>query len=386
MAWVDENINTYVRDLIRPVLHSTYVSVRPLLAILAGRDKANLDRLGDPDAGAFWGGNNIGIGERNMLSGSLTHKFRYQKSQTDAAAVVTEGAATPTSTVFSEDNVGTAGVNWTHFWNPLKIREDSILNAQNVSGKNGEMGRLQIASIIEEAIGMGFQRALEKQQSNLWTSELSAGQQSFSAQTWPGYIGVQQWCDDGGVTSGAATVGGVDRTVETELKGNAKSVGSTDFGDGAGEVNIRGIRQVRLFDMYGSVRKKYASAGNLIVTTPEIWEGISNAADLRNQVNSSDIREFAISGFKNPLVKIDDALVAWDHDCPDGEMYFLTPEFWTFEIQSGANFAVEPWQRKWLVDEGGEYYRFTNIHTKSRLVCRRPDLQVKLTDVVALNS
>ena len=132
MAWVDENINTYVRDLIRPVLHSTYVSVRPLLAILAGRDKANLDRLGDPDAGAFWGGNNIGIGERNMLSGSLTHKFRYQKSQTDAAAVVTEGAATPTSTVFSEDNVGTAGVNWTHFWNPIKVREDSVLGWSTV--------------------------------------------------------------------------------------------------------------------------------------------------------------------------------------------------------------------------------------------------------------
>ena len=386
MAWVDENINTYVRDLIRPKLHSTYVAVKPLLAILAGQDKANLDRLGDPKAGAFWGGKSIGIGERGMLAGSLTHKFRSQKSQTDAASVVQAGGATPTSTGFGEDNVGTAGVNWTHFWNPLKVREDSILNAQNVSGTNGEMGRLQIASILEEAVSMGFQRSLEKQQAQLWAGTLSSAQQDFSVQTWADYIGVTHWCGNGVATSTEATVGGVDRTSHTQLKGNEVAVGSTDFGDGNGELNLRGIRKVRLLGTYGSIRKRQANAGNLIITTPDIWEGLANEAESKNQINSSDIRELAVAGFKNPLIRHDDALIAWDHDCPSGHVYFLTPESWTFELQSGANFEIEPWERKWRVDEGGEYYRFTNIHTKSRLVCRRPDLQVKLTGVVALNA
>ena len=386
MAWKEENINAYVRDLIRPHLHSSYVAHKPLLSMLMGADKANLDRLGDPKLGMFVGGRNLGIGEKHMLAGSKTHSFRYQKSQTDVATNVQAGAATPTSSGFAEDNVGTAGVNWTHFWNPLKIREDTLNNIQNGSTGHGESGNIQIASVLEEAIAMGFQRALEKQQSQLWAAELSAAQQNFDTQTWVDYIGLRQWCDDGVNDTDHTIVGGVDRTIHTQLKGIVTDVSTVDFGDGNGEVNIRGLRQLRLLPAYGSMRKLRANAGRLIITSPALYEGLANAADLRNQINSNAVREFAETGFKNPYIVVDDMIITWDHDCTATELYMLTPESWVFEIQAGSNFNVEPWTEKWRSEEGGDYYRWTQIHTKSRLICREPWLQHKVVGAVALNA
>ena len=383
MAWKEENINAYVRDLIRPHLHSSFVAHKPLIAILMGADKANLDRMGDPKLGMFLGGRNIGIGERNMLAGSKTHSFRYQKSQTDVATVVQAGAATPTSSGFAEDNVGTLGVNWTHFWNPLKIREDTISNIQNGGTGHGENSNIQIARVLEEAVAFGFQRSLEKQQAKLWAGTLTSAQQDFDVQTWADYIGVTHWVDNGATYD---TIGGVDRTVHTQLKAVQNAVGGVDFGDGNGEVNIRGLRQLRLLDTYGAVRKKRANAGTLVITTPAIWEGLANAADLRNQINSNSIRPFAETGFKNPYVEVDDMIITWDHDCPAAELYMLTPDSWVFELQAGSNFNVEPWTEKWRSEEGGDYYRWTQIHAKSRLICREPWLQMKCTGVVALNA
>ena len=122
MAWVDEGINTYVRDLIKPVLHSSYTKSKPLMAWLIGQTATGKDRLGDPNVGALFGGMDLGIGEKSEINGSITHKFRYQKGQTDAAEVKgSDDVDTPTAGSFAEDNVGTAGVNWTHHWNALKV-------------------------------------------------------------------------------------------------------------------------------------------------------------------------------------------------------------------------------------------------------------------------
>lgn len=383
MAWNDEDINTYVRDLITPMLHSSFVSAKPLLSWLIGSAATNKEKLGDPKVGAFFGGQDMGIGERSEMAGSKTHKFRYQKSQTDAASVVTAGGSTPVASGFAEDNVGSAGVNWTHFWNPLKIREDSLLNARNSGTSEGKA--IMIASIMEEAVGFGFQRSLEKQQAELWTDTLSSAEQAQDTQTWNGYIGLQHWVDDGVHLAAAATVGSVDRTAETELKASAINA---DAGFTNDVLTIRMLRQVRLLDQpggsggtthpNGAPRKRQANAGQLVILPPDLWEVLADECDGKNQINSNDIRPFAVAGFTNPVLRIDDMVVVWDHDCPAGEAYVLTPDSWVFEIQQGANFTIEPWTRKWTAEEGGHYYRWTNIHAKARLICRKPWLQTKI--------
>ena len=381
MAWVDEDINTYVRDLIKPKLNSVYAKAKPLFAWIAGSSKAGLDSLGDPDVGAFFGGRNLGIGQRSEIAGSKIHKFRYQKGQTDAATSVDAGGSTPVASGFAEDNVGTAGVVWHHLWNPVKVREDSVLNVMN-GGFSDEMTRLKIADVIEEAMGMAFQMQLEKQQAQLWAGTLTSAQQDADSQSWADYIGVTHWCDDGVNTAAQNTVGGVNRTVHTQLKGNvlrASELAST-------VLTLRVLRQARLLQDGGGTtdwhyhrqpRRAQADACSLIITTPTLWEKIANDADAKNQINSNDIPQFARAGHMNPLIRMDDSLIAWDHDCPSGEVYWLTPDQWTFETQRGANFKVEEWQRKWLNEEGGGFYRWTQIHTKARLTCRRPDLQIK---------
>ena len=388
MAWSDEGINTYVRDLIRPKLNSTFTKAKPLLAWLIGSAGTGKDSLGDPNVGAFFGGETIGMGERAVINGSLTHKFRYQSGQTDSAEVRgSDDSDTPTAGSFAEDNTGTAGVNWTHFWNPIKVREDSVLNAQN-GGMSGEMTRLKIASVIEEAVGMGFQRQLEKQQSKLWSGTLSSAQQSHSTQTWADYIGVTHWVSDGASTgeTGYATVGGVDRTVETELKAFSPY---TTAGHSAATISARKLRQFRLgiFNSYTAgpytdgPRSRWNNAGSLVITTPTLWETIAddvtNSTSSTRNVDANNIPQFAKAGFTNPVVMVDDMTVVFDWDCPANHVFWLTPETWTYEIQKGANFMIEPWQKKWLNEEGGAYYRWTQVHHKARLTCRRPDLNVK---------
>lgn len=384
MAFVDEGINAYVRDLIKPILNSSYTVSKPLLAWIIGSNATGKEKLGDPKVGAFFGGENLGIGQKSQISGSKTHKFRYQKGQTDSAEVRgSDDADTPTAGSFAEDNVGTAGVNWTHFWNAIKVREDSLMNAMNGGGSD-EMTNLRIASVMEEAVGQGFQRSLEKHQAQLWAGTLSSSQQDHDTQTWADYIGVRHWVDDGG---SYATVGGVSRTTHSELR--AHSPTSTEAWADT-EVTVRRLRQLRLgiYSAYTAgpysegVRSRFNSAGNLVITTPTLWEKLADEASNNSSIQrftTTDVPQFARTGFKLPVLKADDMTIVFDHDCPAQEVYMLTPEFWTFEIQSGANFTIEPWTKKYLTEEGGAFYRWTTIHAKSRLTCRRPDLQIKVT-------
>lgn len=374
---IDSGIDTYVRDVIKPMLHSSFSERKALTAWLAGGNVAALDSLGDPNAGAIIGGMNLGVGQRAQ-SGGKTRKIRYHKDQTDAAAQVDAGGATPTATGFAEDNVGTFGMNFTTFVNAIKIREDSILDVQN-GGFSDEMTAVKIAEIVEESVGQGFQRSLENLQSQLWTDTLTSTEQNVDTQVWKGTLGLQHWCSDGAST-GETTfthVGGVDRTTDTELKGNIID------GDGLGSSvpTLRLVRQARLLSTHGAIKKKYAKAGDILITTPDLWDVLANEADGNNQINSNGIPRFARSGFNQDVIQLDDMVIVYDHDCPAGEMYLLTSDFWDFEVQKGENFRISNWVKKHETEEGGERYRWANITAKFRLTCRRPDLQVKFRDM-----
>lgn len=384
--WLDTGINAYVRDLIKPMLHSAFARAKPLTAWLAGESTTGLDKLGDPDVGLFYGGKDLGIGQKSQISGSVTHKFRFQKDQTDAATNVTAGGDTPVAGGFAEDNVGTCGVNWTQFMAPIKVREDSILNAVNGGGSD-EMVRLKIADILEEAVSQGFQKSLESLQTNLWTGTLTAAQQAATVQTWANCIGVLHWCDDAVLgTTTYNIVGGVNR-----LGGDGQGVlkGNVVDGDTIGStITLRQLRKMRLLTNpdgtnnlpNGALRSKRANAGNLIILNPTLWEKLANDADSNNQINSNDIPQFARTGHMNPAIRLDDSFLVWDHDCPANTFVMLTTADWVFEVQQGSNFVIGDWTKKWESEEGGGFYRWTNIHAKYRLTCRRPDLQLKGID------
>jgi hypothetical protein len=378
MAFLSEGINTYVRDLISPMLHSSFAEAKPLTALLAGSSIRGLETLGKPNESVFWGGKNLGIGQKHELAGSKTHTFRYHMQQTDATSQVDAGGVTPTASGYAEDNVGTAGMNWYVFQAPMKVRVDSVQNARNASFP-GAMQRLKIAGVMEEAVQQTFQRQLEELQSALWTGTLTSAQQSVDIQNWVDLLGMQHAISDGSSTGETAFnyYGGVDRTVETTLAANIIDGDSLT----SSVPTLRLLRQSRLLTTYGAIRKKRSSAGKLAITTPDLWEVLADEAEPFNQINSNDVRAFAVAGFNAPLIRLDDMYITFDHDCPSGELYVLTPEDFVFEVHSDENFQPAPWVRKDRTEEGGNRYLWSNISAKCRLTCRRTDLNIKMRDM-----
>lgn len=374
MGWNQQGVDAYVTRLINKKLRSSFVNVKPLLAILIGRDKAAMDKIGDPQFGVMVGGAKYGAGKRKTMLGSISHEFRYQKSQTDEAEALEYRAAnTPTATGFAEDNVGTAATKWSRFINPVKIDEDDVENAQ---------GDTAIANIIEEAVDMAMQRHLEKHQSSLWTGSLTSAQQN--AKMWLGYLGLQHTISDGSTDSANyATYGTVDRTVagQTALQGNVYTAANlvTDGYLADSQVKLRLIRQIK--HVLGGMKHKHPKAGNLIITTSALWETLADEADGKAQIfrSSTSVPEMAVAGFELPVIKYDDAIITYDPDCPDGELYALTTECWSYEIQKGSNFQIQKWTKKHETEEGAPRYRWTNINTKARLTCTEPWLQAKVT-------
>lgn len=374
MAISYDQVNIWVRELIKPKLHSSYVQMKPLLYVLAGKTVANLDSLGDPQAGVVWGG--AGIGRATMLqqAGSFNHRFSYQKTEADASSHVALDGATPTATVYGDDLVDNAETRWTDFWGPLRLRKDR-LDAAISSGNN-----LRVASLTEAAVSMGFNRHLQKHQSELWTGTLTEAQQDL--EVWPNYIGVQHTCDG----SGTDFYGGKDRSSETELRGKEYTAGALAtagaIASGGTVPLLRMVRWLKSENTTGGVANRYAGAGDLAITTPSLWNVLANEAEGQHTIYDSQtqIPGMMLSrSMQYPVIKKDTTLITYDPDCPDGEFYLLSTDFWVFEVQKGNNFAIDEWQKKWLNDEGGAKYLYTQIHAKTRLTCYRPDLQVKIT-------
>ena len=77
-------------------------------------------------------------------------------------------------------------------------------------------------------------------------------------------------------------------------------------------------------------------------------------------------------------------IVVWDDQCPSGHIYWLTPEFWFWEILAGANMEMaDEWIRKDHTEEGGGWYRWNNAKMVCRMGCGRYDLQIKGTGFTA---
>jgi hypothetical protein len=384
--WINEGIHTYARSLISSQLYTSFSTVRPLFSLLAGKSREGLSRLGDPKFGAFVGGSGLmGMGTRALMTGARMHEFRFQKAQTDAATSVgdeTEAAGeTPTASSFAEDNIGTAGIVWSEFRAPLKIREDSIQDAMEEGSQDRR--QVKIASLIEEAVSQGFQRELDKLQSRMWDGTLTAAQQSSTAQKWSDIIGLDHTVSDGSKTGETSFTiyGTVNRTVETTLASTVLEDPATTFGSTA--IKLKWFRQLKYDNDVAGIANKTSGAGDLAITTPALWMALADQVDERHVFYDTSIPQIGMAGFKNPVIVYDGTVIAFDPDCQSGQVYLLTSDSWVYEVHRQENFKMQDWVKKHETEEGGEKYRWSNISAKSRLVCREPWAQAKVTNATA---
>tara|TARA_Y100000310_G_scaffold336614_1_gene421642 strand:+ start:917 stop:2047 length:1131 start_codon:yes stop_codon:yes gene_type:complete len=371
MAISFDQANVFIRQLIRDQLYSSYVQVKPLLNVLAGSSVTGRDSLGDPQAPVIWGGAGIGRATLRRQSGSYQHEFKYQDAETDASAAVGLDGTTPVATVYGDDLVKKAAIRWTDFWAPLRIRKDRL---------DGAKSNLAVGSLMEDTVAMGFNKTLEKHQSELWTGTLTEAQQD--AEVWATYLGVQHSCDG----SGSDFYGGQDRAVHTALQG--KEYAATALAT-AGAITasttiplLRMVRWMKTENTTGGLCNRWAGAGSLAITTGSLWNVMANEAEGQHTIydRGQEVPGLQMArGSKFPVIVKDGTYITYDPDCPSGEFYLLTPEYWVYEVEAGNNFLIEEWQKKWLNDEGGSKYYYTQIHAKPRLTCYRPDLNVKIT-------
>lgn len=381
MALQYEQVNTYVRRLIKPKLHSSYLKTRALLYFMAGAAATNLNRLGDPQMGVVFGGMNLGAAQRETLNGSYNHEFKFQKAKTDAGGTTTGNDPTPVATKNADENVALAGTRWVNFWHPLRISE-AVMRAAK--------GDLAVGKVLEDAVGMGFQQALDKQQDSLWTGTLNAAQQD--GREWPNHIGLTHTVSDG--TTDSSTYdpyGGQLRSVYSQLKANINTQSALQS---AGAIpdkkpTLSLIRQLRIINAYGGIANQNYRAGRLVITTPDLWNVLAVEAEGKHTIYDAGKEVPGVGmavGFEYPIIKKDTTFITYDTSCPTGELYMLTPEVFTYELQAGGNYEIQPWVEKWQTEEGGAYYRWTQIHAVSRFTCEEPWLQTKVTGLTVSGS
>lgn len=371
MAINFDKVESHVRRLIKPTLYSFYVQSKPLLYVLAGSSIAAKDKLGDPNMGIVWGGAGIGRAKLKQQAGSYQHEFRFQSSQSDATESVGIDDSTPHATVFVDDLTEVAAIRWTDFWTAIRIRKDRLDAAK---------GDLAIGALIDDAMAFGFNRQLEKHQSDLWTGTLDeAGQ---NAEVWSTYLGLQHATDG----TGTDFYGGKSRATFDQLRGKeyASTVLATNGAIAASSTKplLRMFRHMKTDNASGGITNRYANAGSLAITTAALWNVLANEAEGNHTIYDSNTKIPGLMhdvGMKYPVIVKDTTMITYDPDCPSGEAYLLTPEFMVFEVEAGNNFVVEPFQKKWLNDEGGKKYVYAPIHAKTRLVSYRNDLNVKIT-------
>jgi hypothetical protein len=371
MAINFDQVNVHVRQLIKKQLFSSFVQVKPLIWFLAGQSVQSLDTLGDPKSGAVFGGIALGQATMKTQAGSFQHEFRFQSAEPDASSHVTLDGSTPVSTVFVDDLMKKAATRWTNFMAPLRIRQHRLDAAK---------GDLAIGSLFEEAMAVGFNKSLEKHQTELWTGTLTEAQQDL--EVWPTYLGLQHTCDG----TGTDFYGGQSRATYDMLRG--KEYAATALAT-AGAITasttvplLQMFRHMKTNNTVGGIANRYAGAGSLVITTPDLWNVLATEAEGKHTIFDSNTEVPGMmlhTGMKYPIIKKDTTFITYDPDCPSGELYQLTPEFWVYEVEKGNNFKVMDWKNKWETDEGGAYYVWNQIFAKARLTCHRPDLQIKIT-------
>ncbi|QDU34275.1 hypothetical protein KS4_23420 [Poriferisphaera corsica] len=367
-------IDAYIGRYVIRKLHTSYITRSPLRYFIVGEDKKELLKLGKPNESVVFGRKDMGSAQRKKLAGSKGVEIRFQKDVPDPPTAGSyNGETTPTATKYAEDLVETGEIRWSEKWTPLKIREHSLRMAR----KSGNMANF--AAIAEEVVQMGMNEHIKQDNTDLHEGTLTTEQQD--AEVWNSYLGLRHTLSDGqGDESGYRYYAGKDRNTYTQLQAKVVDVAAETAAGRLPDTKIR-LNLARKADtVYGM--NQYTEGGvGLCLVSADLYEPLAEEANKRASIyrESIGVPDFAVDGFKYPVIQVGNKFITYDSGCKTGEMCCLNLDDWMFEVQDDANFQLEPWQRKWLNEEGGGYYRWTQIHSVTRLSCARPWAQLKYT-------
>lgn len=371
MPWVKKELDVFLRRNVYPKITSHFANVKPLLFMLVGQDKAQLDKLGDPQTGLMFGGRSLmGDSTRQSVAGDEQHEFPYQRAQIDPTETIEYRGDTPTATNFAEDNFGTAAHKWADYWQAFKFGQHSVEMSHN--------DQLRLESILELTTMQALQRMLERIQNDLWNGTLTESQQK-SVRLWQNILGMRHQVDDG-TTSGYGTLGQVDRTVEPGLQAKVRAAGTEVSAGGIPDSKVR-LDLLRRNKIQYGLTNKFAGAGDFAITSNALFNVLAEEAEARNQrIVEGGVPEIGMEGFTLPMIQYGSTWITYDPDCPEGELYHLTSRSWVLEVREGSNFnLVDGIKEKWNQEEGGGYYNWGQFRAQMRLVCREPHLQMKWT-------
>jgi len=380
MAFNPEKSLTYTRYLVMKRLISAHTRANTTCALVCGQRVAGMSKLGDPNAGAFFGGKNLGIGKRAEILGSANHVIRRQSEQADESEGVGLDGDIPSATKFGDEMVDLAATHWSDFWVGMRVHKDRVDDAK---------GDTAIASVFEETVAMYLDQKLATKNKNLITGTLSASQQD--EYTWTNNIGLIHAISDGvGAESAYAQYARKDRTVETYLKANVVAAATlVTNGVLANTVpTFEMFRAVRYITTYGAPALKIAGGAKCWGLPPDLWIVLANALDDKSSIYFSagqPIPQYGImTGMDQPSFMKDDMLFYIEQDLPAGTAIGLTLEEICYEVQKGNNWVVEPWVPKWKYEEASKKYYWSKIHCKDRLTLKDLRGFTKITGLTAV--
>ncbi|MFP4145295.1 MAG: hypothetical protein ACLFV3_09140 [Phycisphaeraceae bacterium] len=373
MAYLREGMDAHVRDAVFDRLHSPYVQFHPLMYFFGFRKAENMQKLGTPNTTTVYGGADMGKSELEETNRAAWHEFQYQKEEPDDGDQIADvGASTPTASGFAEDNVGTLKTAWTLIMEPVKIRVQSLEDAQSETA---------IGSVIDKSVNPVMNRWLKRVNNQLWNGTLTGAEQE--KKLWKQLLGVVHTLTEDN------TYGQVDRSVETNL--NPLVIDApADLQTTLVDLNINRYVNVG-FTRKTSGEKVAGLAGKsdngrgvtLFITTEELWNALADQADSRFQIHTNGIPGHALSGFTFPVIDKDGVYYTYAPDVADGCMVGLNLDTWVIEVHRKHNFQFTGFRPKWLEEEGGGMYEWGQFHTQIRQTCRMPWLNAYITNLTA---
>lgn len=362
-------IDTYVLERIEDELQSKYIKNNPMLSFFAGQGVEGMAKFGAPKTTTILGTGGLGRAERASLAGDVKHTFRYQIREPDDGRTMEEGGAVPTASGFAEDNVGTAFTHWTHYVEPLKIREHSLLYAGDK--------KLNIGRLVDEAVGQTANAMLKRINTGLRFGAPTRTDQAKNL--WPQFIGTRHALTKNNFCYG------VDRSIETFLNPVVLTAEEVlGAGNTAVKLQIPRILAAGRSGVFSGMKynSKSGVGPTLFVTTNDLWLDLADQIDGVGQIIHSGQPKKGVGGFGQDVIQYDKYFFISDEEVPEGEMECYDLDTWLFEVHKDLNFKIPPfgeWSKKWRSQEGGEYYRYTEMELMARLTCRRPWDNARIT-------
>ncbi|MDP3972433.1 MAG: hypothetical protein Q8P61_05950 [Candidatus Nanopelagicales bacterium] len=383
MAYLREGLDAYVREHFDTRLNSTFVQRNPLLYMLGLRSVEGKTKLGQPKAGAIFGGVNLGESKRKEMLGSKEVFYSYVKSEPNDGGYVDYGGATRTASTFVEDNKGQLAYRWVDYQEPMKVRQHSLLFAK---------GESAIGSILDDGMAQTWTRMQKRINTLLWSGGTAANGSSVNMNT-EAEQAREVWREPLGLRYVVGTqnniLGRVNRTSETILNpfqiASATAFSSTVIDLDVNRKVNNGYVDATSSDVVDGIANKNDNGigCNLFILPPILFNEVASQADARGINVRKGVEGHSVTGFEGSVIEHDGVHYIWDKDCPSGTMYCLDLDQIVVEVSPTANFTWGGFNDK-TKEEGGEKYDWGNYDAMLRLGYLKPWLMGTVTGLTAI--